>query len=241
MGERLWQEIQDAGGDKRIPRSIQLIVDSPEVLKIFETNLLKNGEPEAAHGEFETSYKHCIDSARVAEAGCEELNIGGEERRILVTSALLHDIGKVKVPLDILIKRRPLTAAEYQIVEQHALAGWAECQKIGETLANDLPARAEEMKHTIAEIVFRHHAWGKGRTYPSKEQFHVNPHAETERQISDLSQAVSVIDIYDSLRSERAYKEPFEAAVVRRILIGKFPAKAYPDLQRLINFLTAQK
>lgn len=238
MGEHLWREIKETEGEIEIPQSVVTLIDNDLICSHFNKSM-KNGEEEYANGRFETSKKHCIDVARITEVACEQLDIDGDPKRILVTSALLHDIGKEKIPLEILVKPECLNKDEVMRMERHVLESWLECQRLSDNIED--PDRAKEMREVIAEIVFRHHSWGTGRPYPSVEQFHIHPEFDT--QIIQASQVISVIDIYDSLTSTRVYKPGMELEETKGILLAKFPVEDFsenPNIQKLIDFLTQE-
>lgn len=129
---------------------------------------------------------HCLRVAEISTILGKELRL--DERRLLAlkTGALLHDIGKMAVPAELLDKPGHLTPEEYREVQEHALAG----ERILKGF--DL-ARFPE----IRDIVRHHHERLDGSGYPDGLE---------GRQISLMARIAAVADVYDALTSVRAYR-----------------------------------
>ncbi|MBU0579737.1 MAG: HD domain-containing protein [Candidatus Margulisbacteria bacterium] len=125
------------------------------------------------------------DNVRKHSLGIIDINpfIKGEVGDVNL-SALLHDIGKIKIPDHILTKPDRLTREEYEIMKQHVI----ETKNILEE--NNFP-------QDVIDAAYQHHERYDGRGYPNglkKEQIH--PHARI----------INVADIYDAIKSQRVYK-----------------------------------
>lgn len=130
--------------------------------------------------------EHCCNVAMLAMGLSEQLGLDDTETRAIGTAALLHDIGKVHLPREILSKPGPLTAAERAVVETHPAEG-----------ARILTGRG--LGHGLAATVaYEHHVWFNGRGG--------YPHFTYPRQTHYASRIVQVSDIYDSLCSIRSYR-----------------------------------
>lgn len=99
--------------------------------------------------------------------------------------ALLHDIGKLRVPLDILNKPDRLTKPEFEIMKQHPDLGVKIIQ-----LASDLPG-------SVFDVVYSHHERVNGKGYPR---------ALKVNEITRFSKIVSIVDVYDAMTSDRVYR-----------------------------------
>lgn len=98
--------------------------------------------------------EHSHGVVRLADAVAIELGISGEERRALEYAALLHDIGKIKVPKAILHKPGPLDDEEWAVMRTHADLGAAMLESVGGMLGE------------IAPVVRHHHERWDGGGYP---------------------------------------------------------------------------
>ncbi|MFC4452201.1 HD domain-containing phosphohydrolase [Deinococcus sonorensis] len=118
------------------------------------------------------------------------LGLSPEQRQALRWGASLHDIGKLAVPDQVLLKSGPLDALEWQLMQQHVQAG--------ERFARALPFLPEEAR---AVIVSHHERWD-GSGYPV---------GLSGEQIPLLARVFAVCDVYDALTSERPYKTAWSA------------------------------
>lgn len=96
-----------------------------------------------------------------------------------------HDIGKITIPLKILIKQEPLTPDEIRIVREHATAGFI-----------ILTYHVGDEDPLACQVAYEHHELMDGRGYPRKI-----------RESSELVQLVTVCDIFDALVMPRPYRE----------------------------------
>lgn len=127
----------------------------------------------------------------------EKLGISGDILEDLGTYSMLHDIGKLKVPLDILAKPGKLTPQEFEVVKNHA--------RYGAELLGD-----SDWLSMARDICFCHHERWDGSGYPQGLK---------EREIPLSARIVGLADIYDALRSRRSYKEPFTHEESCRIIL----------------------
>lgn len=111
----------------------------------------------------------------------------------IVTSSILHDVGKISIPDRILNKPGRLTKEEFEIMKEHTTRGCEILQKI--------PNIMDEGLYNYSYDICRHHheRWDGGG-YPDGLR---------GDDISIWAQVVSVADVYDALTSERVYKKAF--------------------------------
>lgn len=121
------------------------------------------------------------------------LGFGEVELRTLGLGALLHDIGKMHVPLEILNKPGKLTNAEKQIMDKHPQMGY------------ELLAVAKNFPDDALDVIRYHHERMDGSGYPKGLR---------EEGIKPYVQIVAMVDVYDAITSDRSYHErisPHEA------------------------------
>jgi len=126
---------------------------------------------------------------------------------VLVDSCVLHDLGKVAIPDEILLKPDKLTPKEYDVIKTHAAIG-------GDTLgAIDQRLGEKSFIHLGREIAYFHHECYDGSGYPLGLR---------GQDIPLAARIVAVADVYDALTSNRCYREAMtHAAAVRLITNGR--------------------
>lgn len=127
---------------------------------------------------------HTIRVAEYCKKIALALNIDAKAIKKLEQAAILHDIGKVATPDAVLLKPGKLTAIEYELIKQHAYAGYDMLSKI-------------DMYKDLAEIIRYHHVRYDGKGYPETD----NPDA-----VPFLSHIMVVADAFDAMTSNRIYK-----------------------------------
>ncbi len=143
-----------------------------------------------------TLRSHCERVADFADAIAATLGLSPEQRHTLALGALLHDIGNIGVPDAILLKPTGLSPEEFAEMRLHPQLGEAICAPIAE-LAPALP------------LIRSHHEKLDGSGYPD---------ALSGAQLSLAVRILSVTDVYDTLRCERAYREAFSHEEAMEIL-----------------------
>jgi hypothetical protein len=140
--------------------------------------------------------------------------------------AMLHDIGKVAIPDQILKKPGPFNDGEYEIMKTHA---WHGFQIIGESQS--------QMDLMAIDVALRHHERWDGTGYPGKIDMQtgslLDPHDSSGlkgEEIPIFARIVSIADVYDALISHRVYKEAWEEDKVLEIIISEKGAQFDPEL-----------
>lgn len=128
--------------------------------------------------------EHCLNVSILAAAFGKRLGMLEEEIRTLGLCGLLHDIGKSKVPTEILQKPGSLTPEEYGIMQNHA--NW------GRDMLMALP----KVVHATIDVAYNHHERLDGKGYPR---------GLLDYQIPYLAKIVAIVDTYDAITSNRAY------------------------------------
>ncbi|GEM47111.1 hypothetical protein DC3_27460 [Deinococcus cellulosilyticus NBRC 106333 = KACC 11606] len=139
---------------------------------------LKLGNPSAL--------EHSERTMHLAEWLGREVGLSEPELKYLRWGALLHDIGKLGIPQDILSKPMHLSEEEFLVMQKHTEYGmnWMEALDfLG-------PAR---------EVIYYHHEKWDGTGYPLQLR---------REEIPYLARIFSVVDVYDALTSNRPYRKP---------------------------------
>jgi putative nucleotidyltransferase with HDIG domain len=132
----------------------------------------------------EYTFYHSVNTSVLALALGRNLQMDRESLHLLGMGALLHDVGKTKIPLQILNKPDRLTSFEYEIIKQHALRG-------AEILSN-----TTGVPELAVLPALEHHERVNGTGYPFGRK-------QPELSLSGMITAVA--DIYDAITTDRCY------------------------------------
>jgi putative nucleotidyltransferase with HDIG domain len=133
---------------------------------------------------------HSLNVAVLTMALAEHLELSAREVRGYGVAGLLHDLGKVRVPLEILNKPGKLTDEEREVMQRHTVEG----ARIIITSDRELDL--------AAAVAYEHHIMINGAGYP---------HCHFHRDCHQGSKLVHVCDVYDALRTHRPYRDAWES------------------------------
>lgn len=168
-------------------------------------------------GHIKRLQAYCLVLAR--EAAKSPLWTGLVDERFLAQlerCVVLHDIGKIGLPEEILRKPGALNAAERKLVETHPLIGDRILEALGKEHGNSL-----EFLGMARDIVRHHHERYDGRGYPD--------HLEGDA-IPASARLVAVADVYDALRRERFHKQALSHEAALRIMLNRSEGQFDPVL-----------
>ncbi|WP_129407902.1 HD-GYP domain-containing protein [Marinitoga lauensis] len=144
----------------------------------------------------------------------KELGFNDSFLEELEIAALLHDVGKIGIPDEILNKPSRLTDDEYKIIQSHTIIGAKLLSEI-DFLSKNIPLGALE-----------HHEKLDGTGYPYNKK---------DGEISLFGKILAVVDIYDALTAKRIYKEPWPKEKVLKILKEDCPKKFDCEIVRALE------
>jgi putative two-component system response regulator len=139
---------------------------------------------------------HCDRLAHIGVVFGKHLGLVQEDIEALRRGGVLHDIGKLGIPDNILLKKGKLDAEEWQIMRQHTVIGAA------------LVSPLRTMQRT-ADIARCHHEKWNGTGYPDGLK---------GEEIPLIARVFQIVDIFDALSSERPYKPAFSRDKVIEIM-----------------------
>ena len=143
------------------------------------------------------TFTHMVNVSILTMGQARALGIEGRLLREFGLSALMHDIGKVRTPKEILNKPDKLTDEEFTIMRKHTVDG------------AEILRRTPEMPILAPVVAFEHHLRMDGSGYP----FGVR------RESLNLSTILcSISDVYDAMRSQRAYQQAFPTDRILAVL-----------------------
>lgn len=132
------------------------------------------------------SYAHSINVGIICNVIGHWLKYEDKDIEILTLCGLLHDVGKLLMPLDIISKPGKLTDNEYTTIKTHTTKGY--------NLLKD-----QDIDKRIKYAILMHHERCDGSGYPN--QF-------VSKQIDAFSKIVAIADVYDAMTSARVYRAP---------------------------------
>jgi putative nucleotidyltransferase with HDIG domain len=137
------------------------------------------------------SYRHCLFVTGFAVAYAQHLGMCEDDQRRLARAALLHDVGKAFVPVEILDKPGQLSDEEMSVIRKHPRLGY------------DALADQGGFPPEMLDVVLHHHELLDGTGYPNGLR---------GDRISDIVRLTTIVDIYAALVENRAYRLPFTHA-----------------------------
>ena len=143
----------------------------------------------AAEYKDEDTGSHLLRMSRYSAAIAEEMNLNDETVESILFAAPMHDIGKIGIPDQILLKPGKLDAHEWKLMKQHTDIG-----------AQILDGSDEDIIKLGETIALTHHEKWDGSGYPKKL---------AGSSIPLVGRIVAIGDVFDALTSQRPYKEPF--------------------------------
>ncbi|MCW8935217.1 MAG: HD-GYP domain-containing protein [Gammaproteobacteria bacterium] len=136
------------------------------------------------------TYLHSVAVCALMIALGKQLNYTGD-MHALGMAGLLHDVGKMFIPEDILNKPGKLTDEEFETVKNHPLKGWEALKESGEE------------SEAVLDVCLHHHERVDGKGYPENL---------SGDNLSLLARMGAVCDVYDAITSDRSYKKGWEPA-----------------------------
>lgn len=152
---------------------------------------------------------HALNVSVLAMGLAERMNLSLRESRAYGIAGLLHDLGKVKLPKDVLNKPGVLTDEEFAIVRSHTVEGAR------------LILDADRHLDLSAVVAFEHHIMLDGGGYPSRC---------TRRDCHHASRLVHVCDVFDALRTHRPYRVAWDVSAILEYIDRRIGSEFDPDI-----------
>jgi len=156
---------------------------------------------------------HIIRMSKIAALLAKEAGIKNYECDLLLNASPMHDIGKIGIPDNILLKPGKLDTDEWRIMQTHA--------KIGADILSGDDSDLMKMAHIIA---LTHHEKYNGKGYPNQLQ---------GEEIPTVGRITAIADVFDALTSERPYKKAWSIETAIELIEQESCQHFDPELVRL--------
>jgi putative nucleotidyltransferase with HDIG domain len=161
------------------------------------------------HDEY--TFTHMVNVSILTMAQARSLGIEGRQMRTLGLAAMLHDIGKVRTPVEILTKPAALTPDEMAIIRRHPSDGAA------------ILRTSRDMPRLAAIVAFEHHFRRDEKGYPTV----------LRRRTVNLATALcGIADTYDAMRSMRTYQKMYPSDRIMELMARNDGGQFDPALVR---------
>ena len=211
--ENLWQAAK--AGDQPDPGAARRIIDSLARLVTQDRTSLMALTALKKYDNY--TFTHMVNVSALAMAQARALNIDGALLREFGFAALMHDIGKVNTPLEVLNKPDKLSKEEFDIMKRHVVDG------------AHILRRTPEMPALAPIVAFEHHL---------KQDLSGYPENIGHRDLNLCTMVISIADVFDALRSNRPYRQGLATVRIRSIMGEQGnPAFNQALLKRFVNLM----
>ena len=211
--ENLWDQAK--AGDKPDPNAARKIIESmAKVVTQDRTSLMAL----TALKKYDNyTFTHMVNVSVLAMSQARSLNLEGPLLREFGFAALMHDIGKVNTPLEVLNKPGKLEKDEFEIMKQHVVDG------------AHILRKTPEMPALAPIVAFEHHLKQDLSGYPENIGY---------RTLNLCTMIVSIADVFDALRSNRPYRQGLATDRIKSIMGEQGnPAFNQKLLKRFVNIM----
>lgn len=192
--QRSKRAVMNLFGEARLGKAI----DAEQCLPLVEevaSSVVRNPSALISLARLKTkddyTYMHSVAVCALMVSLARQMGLDEGQTREAGLAGLLHDIGKMAMPLNVLNKPGALTDDEFAIMRDHPTRGW------------EMLKEGSAVPEAALDVALRHHEKMDGSGYPGKL---------AGEQISLLSRMGAVCDVYDAITSNRPYKNAWDPA-----------------------------
>lgn len=188
--QRADQVVRDMMADVRLGKQIEQD-NMDEAVREITDSILRNSSAlmhlSQIRRKDDYTFQHSVGVCTLITAFCRTMHLGRDITRQVGIGAMLHDIGKMMVPGEILNKPGRLSEDEFSIMRRHVEYGRAVAEKI------------EWVSPIALSVLAQHHERYDGSGYPARLK---------GEAISQFGQMAAIVDVYDAITAERVYHQP---------------------------------
>lgn len=182
-------EVQSSINDlvfKNNPINVDALIDSVrEITHEFKPDVSVFDMLHCIEGYDDLTYVHSINVSLISRMIALWMNLSEEDTDTITLGGLLHDVGKVMIPNEIITKPGRLTDVEYNIIKTHPIHGY-------NVLKN------QNIDERVKLCALQHHERCDGKGYPYNKTYH---------EIDPFARIVAIADVYDAMTSNRVYRK----------------------------------
>ncbi len=183
--EEVAQKIKEGKGEVGVRKTVRVVQD-------MVMNLIEDDEVYSAISTLRVfddyTYTHSVNVAMLSMCIGRRINLSRRNLVNLGMCALLHDLGKIEIPKEVLHKKEKLDDSELKLIEEHSLNSSRLMLKL---------KASPDSKARILVPMFEHHL---------KYDLSGYPHADWKKPLTLFGKIISIADKYDTLTSSRAYR-----------------------------------
>ena len=172
----------DTNASESLVSEIEMLIDSNSAAMLSVARI-------KTHDDY--TYMHSVAVCALMLSLAKQLNLDEKQTKLAGVGGLMHDLGKVFMPINVLNKPGKLTDAEYDVMKKHPAVG-AKVLQNGEAASE------------IIDIALHHHEKVDGSGYPQGLK---------QDDISVLARMGAICDVYDAVTSNRPYKDAWDPAI----------------------------
>jgi HD-GYP domain-containing protein (c-di-GMP phosphodiesterase class II) len=176
------------GGLEQIIGDVDSLID-----QLMEKDVIAGLNSIKVHDNY--TFQHSIDVSIMGILLARKIGWDKERLKAFGVGCILHDIGKIFIEKEILIKPGKLTDREYKVMKAHPVMGYQLVKTIAPSLGYLAP-----------HVAFQHHERQDGSGYPRGIKGNNKIGANAPNSIHDFGAVAAVADIYDAMTSDRPYR-----------------------------------
>ncbi|MDE5416226.1 HD-GYP domain-containing protein [Alkalihalobacterium chitinilyticum] len=162
------------------------------------------------------TYRHNIGVSVLASLLAKWLGYSQDEINTISLGGLLHDIGKLDIPDEVLLKKGPLTNQEYETIKRHPVYGY------------DILKKSGHFSDEICLMALEHHEREDGKGYP---------YGRAANEIHRYSKIIAIADIFHAMTSDRVYR----GQVALYEVLKQMKSEAFGKLDPKMTYLFIQR
>ena len=201
------QEDFARGNADRIVNSAQALAEQT-VQAICGTDAVAGDLFSVMHHDYQT-FTHSANVTYLSVFLASELGLPDDELRLIAAGALLHDLGKLRIPEKILNKNGRLDIAEFAVIQRHPTVGFEELN------------RRSDLAWGQLMMVYQHHENWKGGGYPV---------GSVGGEIHPWARICTVADVFEALTANRPYRKGMSTLEALALMADRMSDKFEPEL-----------